>query len=260
MTKTTHADLERRLRELFSEQHHAVKPSEPTSHASATLAPVDLDSQRVGIRRRIGVAALALAATAAMVAAVLAIGGRDSAVKVESGVGGSGPSNGSPQACADAVPPYRCSGSIQWNTPQVRLDGTSFSILTEGTAGAQTFTADEANVIVHSDPGDAAYQTLELEWLENGVEQRWYIYFESDGKDWWASEMRTYDGQSPASDWVYFEGPHFRTPLGSAWSGDLDLTASDHGVKARLRMRIAHLQAFLSRDPATNVTPPTTAP
>ena len=60
--------------------------------------------------------------------------------------------------------------------------------------------------------------------------------------------MRTYDG-SAKGDWVYFMGERFRTPLGSAWSGDLDLTAGDHGVTSHLRMQIAHLQPFLSHGP-----------
>ena len=230
MTETIHDDLERRLRELFDAQHRATTPSPRAWDEAATITVVDLDTQRVGTRRRRGVAAMAFggAATIAIgLAVVFVIGGGHSAVKTQPRVGSSGPSSSAlpAGACTDGTTPatFACSGSVQWNTPQVHLEGPAFSILTTGTTGAQTFTANDASVDVHSDPGDAKYQTLELTWHENGVEQRWYIYFASDGKDWWATEMRTYDG-SAEGEWVYFTGARFRTPLGSAWSGDLDLT------------------------------------
>jgi hypothetical protein len=255
MTETTHDDLERRLRELFDAQHHAITSSPPAWDEAAMITVVDLDTQRVASRRRRGVAAMTLGAAATIaigLAVVLVIGGGHSAVKTQPRVGSSAPSSsGLPTgACTDGTTSatFGCSGAVQWDTPQVHLDGTAFSILTEGTTGTQTFTAKDGNVDVHSDPGDAKYQTLELTWRENGAEQRWFIYFLSDGKDWWATEMRTYDG-STRGQWVFFTGPQFRTPLGAAWSGDLDLTASDHGVTSHLRMQIAHLQAFLSHGP-----------
>lgn len=252
MTETIHDDLERRLRELFDGQHRAMTPSLPEWDAEA-IAVVDLDAHRVEPRRRLGLAALVFAATAATIAigfaVVLVIGGGDSAVKTKPRASDSAPSSSAPPAgaCTDGTTPatFGCSGAVQWDTPQVRLDGTAFSVLTTGTTGTQTFTAKDGNVVLDSDPGDSKYQTLELTWQENGVEQRWNIYFASDGKDWWATEMRTYDG-SANGEWVYFIGERFRTPLGSAWSGDLDLTASDHGVTSHLRMQITHLQPFLS--------------
>ena len=64
---------------------------------------------------------------------------------------------------------------MHWDTPQVHLDGAAFSLLTTGATGTQTFTAKDGNVVAYSDPGDAKYQTLELTWRENGVEQRWYL-------------------------------------------------------------------------------------
>ncbi len=263
MTRNAYIHLERHLGELFDAEHQAITPSQPEWDESATFAVVALDTQRVGARRRIGVAVIAVAASAAVLAIGLTVvftvmSGR-SGVTTQPRVGGSGPSDAGAAGCTDGTTPatYPCSAPVRWDTPQVHLEGTGFSIITVSQAGAKDFTANDPNISVHSDPGYATYQTLELEWHENGVEQRWYIYFASDGKDWWASQMQTFDGQSTASDGIPFGGQRFRTPLGSAWSGDLDVTASDHGVTSHIRMRIAHLQAFLSHG-SSSVSPPTT--
>ena len=92
---------------------------------------------------------------------------------------------------------------MRWNTPQVHLEGSAFSIITAA-RGARLRRPTTGKISVYSDPGDAKYQTLELEWHEHGVPQRWYIYFASDGKDWWATEMRTYDGLA-GGDWVFLQ-------------------------------------------------------
>jgi hypothetical protein len=256
MTKTRHDDLEHSLRDLFDRQHRAVEPSDTTWDPSARVAIVDLDSQRTGARRRLGVATIAVTTAAATVGiglAVVSLTGTDSSAgKTHPAIGSSGPTSTLPPgACSDGTTSetFPCSPSVHWNTPQVHLEGAQFSIITSGSTGVHDFVGDDPKMTLHSDPGDAKYQTLELEWHELGVAQRWYIYFASDGTDWWATEMRTYDG-SPGGDWVYFGGERFRTPLGSAWSGNLDVTASDHGVASHLRMHITHLEAFLSHGPS----------
>ena len=53
--------------------------------------------------------------------------------------------------------------------------------MTTGKTGVHDFVGNDPKISVYSDPGDAHYQTLELEWHELGVAQRWYIYFASDG-------------------------------------------------------------------------------
>ena len=75
---------------------------------------------------------------------------------------------------------------------------------------------------VHSDPGDDGYTTLELTWTEAGVEQRIFIYFRSDGTQWWADEIRTY-GAPGEERWITTQGRWFTSPLGTPWTGDLDL-------------------------------------
>jgi hypothetical protein len=73
-----------------------------------------------------------------------------------------------------------------------------------------------------SDPGDRNYWTLEVEWTEHEVEQRLNMYFGSDGTDWWVDEIRTYDGYDPG-EWVYAYGPFFKSPLGEAFEGDVQV-------------------------------------
>lgn len=270
MTKNVFDDIERDLRELFDRQHHAVIPENRVWDENEPLVVVDLATPRIGRRRRVAVTAAALVASAAIVATVVGVGSRDTALRrtpFDVGTQSSGSlssNNGSNSTAVPSTvspstgmtPNTEGSGAIEWATPQVHLFVAGWSITTTSNTGTLVFTASvhkgepdntpPPTVSVYSDPGTATHQTLELRWTELGREQRWYIDFASDGQDWWATQMRTYDGQLPKSDWVVFNGERFRTPLGSAWSGFLDVTASDHGVTSELRMNIEHLQAFIS--------------
>lgn len=120
---------------------------------------------------------------------------------------------------------------IEWQTDsgRVRLVAATLAI----TADNKIFTARDAVVAVHGDPGDGLYWTLEAEWLEQGVPMRLFVYFRSDGTDWWASSIRTYDG-SAGGDWVMYEGEFFRSPLGDPFVGNLDLSDPDSGCSLRM--------------------------
>lgn len=108
--------------------------------------------------------------------------------------------------------------AFHFETPTVLLDADSVEVIAADRTWVPT-----VDLIVHGDPGlPNEYTTLELTWHDGGIEQRINMYFTSDGVDWWANEIRTYDGQG---DW--FEpvaaGEYFRSPLGTAFIGDLDL-------------------------------------
>lgn len=120
---------------------------------------------------------------------------------------------------------------IDWQTDsgRVRLVATAMAI----TANQTVFTAADANVTVHGDPGDGLYWTLEAEWFENGLPMRLYMYFTSDGTDWWVTSIRTYDG-TDRGEWVIYEGEFFRSPLGEPFAGNLDLTDPDRGCSLRM--------------------------
>ncbi|HEX4980604.1 MAG TPA: hypothetical protein VFV63_02855 [Ilumatobacteraceae bacterium] len=123
--------------------------------------------------------------------------------------------------------------SLRFETPTVRLDASSVEVV----VGDQTF-APTTDVRVDGDPGTPnEYTTLELTWHEGVIEQRINMYFKSDGIDWWVDEIRTYNGQSDG-DW--FEptahGQYFKSALGAAYRGDLDLP--------NLHIRDMTLEAF----------------
>ena len=95
---------------------------------------------------------------------------------------------------------------IAWTTDRVALTADDLTL----EANDLVFGKD-VSPRLHSDPGDDDYWTLEVEWTEQDVEQRLFMYFGSDGRDWWVDEIRTRDGYDPA-EWVFADGPFFRTP------------------------------------------------
>jgi len=109
--------------------------------------------------------------------------------------------------------------AVHWQTEVVDLQVADFWIQASG----QRFTAAVPDVAVHSDPGNATYRTLEVTWQEHGVEMRLNLYFDGDASSWWVSEIRVYDGTAPG-EWVGRKGTWFKSPLGAAWAGDLDLS------------------------------------
>jgi hypothetical protein len=127
---------------------------------------------------------------------------------IDSGTAGTGGSD----ACASGT-------AVAWQTPTVTLRACDFAIVADG----KRYTSAGATVDVHSDPGDPVYTTLELIWTENDREMRYFIYFSADATGWWSNEMRTYNGQLPNSDWLYYEGTFFKSPLGGTFVGDVDL-------------------------------------
>lgn len=223
--KTTVEELEGRLGALFDRQAEALPAAgrEWTGIEYAT-AP----TTRPRTRPRYVLAATAVIPLVMIIAvALIAIGSDDRG----SGYG-QAPAVGSP---------------FHVETRQVTLDADAFSI----EAGGQRFVT-ASPLDVHSDPGTTEYTTLELEWGEDDVAMRLYVYFTSDGREWWSNEIRTYDG-SAQGEWIYYTGEFFRSARGTPFVGDLDLTASDHGVEGRLQFDNLRLEAF--RRPAACVNP-----
>ena len=133
--------------------------------------------------------------------------------------------------------------AFSFNTPQVRLNADELTV----EAGGRTFTP-AADVTVHGDPGRwNEYTTLELTWLEHDVEMRINLYFASDGTDWWVSEVRTYDGATEGK-WIESVGERFRSRLGTAYEGDVDLGG--------LHIRGMHLEAFRTPEACSGASGP----
>ncbi|MCK4673323.1 hypothetical protein KAT67_05000 [candidate division WOR-3 bacterium] len=144
---------------------------------------------------------------------------------------------------------YLCCGTteedlnpVDWQTNQVSLEADHFFTIADG----DTFFANVSGVEVSSDPGDSLYCSLEITWYEKGVEMRLYIYFYSDGVDWWSDEFRTYDGKTQA-EWIYYYGRFFESPVGTAFTGDFEEASSDTGntYTGKVYFQNLTLQAFL---------------
>lgn len=219
MSRGDQSELETELRTLFDRQQHAIHPPARDWGQAPVANAVALEPRRSARRHAL---VGTLAAAAVIGAVLLAAAGHRSATSVQT--------SGTPKSAGTSP--------VRWSTPQVRLDAATFSI----TANGKRFTARHADVDVQTDPGDSD-QTLELTWFEHGVQMRWFIYFASNGKKWWATEMRTYDG-SPSGDWVKWRGKFFQTPLGHSYSGALDLVGRDHGITSHLKVTGLTLQAF----------------
>ena len=133
--------------------------------------------------------------------------------------------------------------SVDWKTNVVNLSADDFYI----EAGGVKYVANVTGLEITSDPGDAASCTLELIWNEHGNEMRLNMYFRSDGTYWWANEIRTYDSQSPNSDWIYYTGVFFKSKLGSAFAGDVDLTCdANSSIQGKIHFKGLELQPFLN--------------
>lgn len=194
-------DLEVRVRDVFARQAAALQP--PDARPDDALVVVGAPRGDRRPRSRLLVAA---AAAGLLVVGGIALATRDTGADVGTG--------------------SATTGEFHFATPQVQLDAASVEV----DAGGRTF-VPPADTMVNSDPGTMnEYTTLELEWDAQGVPMRIYIYFASDGTDWWATEIRTYDG-SPGGEWIEMPGEYFRSPLGAAYTGDLDLSALHiHGL------------------------------
>ncbi len=228
MNRTFDDEIESALADLFERQAGALPVDGRVWDDAPMVTTNDIATPR---RSRPAIAAIvAVAAAIAVVVGVVAIAPGGNRVYVAG-------QPGSPAA-------------VRFATPQVSLAADGLQI----DAGGQRFSAAGSTVDVHSDPGTPGkYTTLELTWTERGVEMRLNIYFASDGIKWWANEMRTYNGKSPG-DWIEYAGTYFTSPLGTAFTGDVDLPATDgHG---RLRLTNLRLQPFLPPAACTNATTP----
>ena len=228
--------LEDRVTEVLRRQAEGLDvPARPELDS----ALVSLPAARRRLRRWPVAALSAAAALAVVVALVANLGARPAdRLTTQPADEGAGTTTTVPTTTVPTttvpVPP----GALKFATGQVSMIVAELVI----EAGGERFVT-AGPVTTHSDPGVLnAYTTLELTWTEHGREMRLFLYFMSDGVDWWANEIRTYDG-APRGSWVSYIGEFFRTPLGRPFTGDVDMDAPDG--TARLQLSGLRLQAFL---------------
>ena len=221
--RTTRDQLEARLTSLFRAQAEAI-PVRPAD--GIELRPVAA-SKRTSAPRVL----LAAAAAVAAIVAVVATSGGDDPARLHTG-----PADDAETAAPTTTTPAPSGFHVE--TRQVSLTADAVAI---DAAGKRFVTAPP--IQVHGDPGvPGEYTTLELTWTEHDVEMRLFVYFRSDGREWWSDEIRTYDGRSPG-EWITYTGEFFRRPLGSPFQGDFDVSGVDPETE-RLRISNARLEAF----------------
>jgi hypothetical protein len=208
MISTT--DLDDKIRDLLVQLDQAT-PAPPSFDDLGRPAPAD--------RWRAGPMVAAAAIVVLGVGGIVAVGGGDRGPATQQASSSAGTQDVS---------------EFHWATPTVTLDAASVEVITSDRTWVPT-----DDLVVVGDPGRPNESTtLELTWHDDGIEQRVFLYFASDGVDWWVREIRTYDGQVDG-EWVEpsAQGEYFRSPLGSAFVGDLDLP--------NLQIKGMTLEAFL---------------
>jgi hypothetical protein len=131
--------------------------------------------------------------------------------------------------------------NISWKSKRVSLTADDFRITAEG----KNYYGSPSGAEINSDPGYVDYWTFEIIWMENGIEMRMNMYFAADSTHWWVKEIRTYDGRE-SGEWVTYRGTFFKSPLGTAFNGNLDLSGkSGNGVDCSLHIRNMTLQSLL---------------
>ena len=138
---------------------------------------------------------------------------------------------------------------LVWETPIVHLGADGLDLQANG----RTVHGETAAMRVDGDPGGLTRWTLELAWLEAGVEQRINLYFKSDGAQWWIDDLQAYDGVAPNPEWATFpRGRIALTPVGQPFRGDL--VAHGQGRAGPVDLRID--DAILSVTPQPSFVEP----
>jgi hypothetical protein len=109
--------------------------------------------------------------------------------------------------------------SIAWDSGSVRLEADAIEM-----RSGECFFAGVGPTVIHSDPGDPTYRTLEIEWQEQGAGAAVNIYFAADETDWWVTEIRTPIGEfHDHPSLPYHLSEVFKTPRGQTFEGDVHI-------------------------------------
>ena len=135
--------------------------------------------------------------------------------------------------------------TVNWKTQWANFGASNYQIqVADGTQNGRIFKVNPSKpcnmmtgemICINSNPpylreNGQHYMSLEVTWFEYDIEMRMFIYLYSDGKRWWSNEIRVYNGQAqPNTEWVYFYGKFFDTPIGQDFvqTTQFSLTAAD---------------------------------
>lgn len=172
----------------------------------------------------------------------------------------------SPKPTPTSKPTPTPIGTVAWSTQWASFSATDYKIqVPDGTINGRIFRVNPSKscnlttgemVCVHSNPPGLNsqgqhYMTLEVTWFEYDIEMRMFIYLYSDGQRWWSNEIRVYNGQLyPNTEWVYFYGKFFDTPVGQAFtqSEQFRLSAPDPKTNGPVTLSFSNVRfaAFLN--------------
>ncbi len=91
---------------------------------------------------------------------------------------------------------------ILWKTEYTKLAADNFYIR----IGDDYYYGTNDQWALHANPAITDYTTLEANWREHDAEMRVFLYFRKPTPDKWELyEIRTYNGERPYGDWIYYE-------------------------------------------------------
>lgn len=139
---------------------------------------------------------------------------------------------------------------VIWKTAYNEFSSSDFYIQ----VGETRFLGSE-NVRVSSDPG-LDRTTIEIDWTENGIQMRLYVYFEKIENGMWRMyDLRTYN--ATGSDWIYYQtidsiGNPVKSLVGQRSYADERIFLSKDG-NAKIYCKDCSLTAFMSNVPPPSV-------
>ena len=156
---------------------------------------------------------------------------------IAGGVAGAGALMGLRTVAEDPLPPPTLADLVAgkpiiWKNDAVLLAADAIELSANGKAlhpGAQP-------TKVGGDPGSRERATLEVNWVEGGLDQRIHLSFGADAASWWMSEARAYDNVGPSPKDATLGPLLTRQPVGQPFSGALDLGGVNGASVVRLRV------------------------
>lgn len=150
--------------------------------------------------------------------------------------------------------------AVAWTMPHVSLSAQSVAV----EYGGEAFTPVGTTSTARSSMLSGTEEIASVTWAQRGKQISWEIQFESNGEDWWVASMTLLDGQTrPAGDnlpAVHLDIDRVRSPLGSAFEGDLDVSGESQGTTARITITGLRIHGFLDRGAGGAYLTPTTHP
>lgn len=130
-------------------------------------------------------------------------------------------------------------GSLFASDLQLTVDGRAFRVPTS---------ARPKGVTELSLSGATTYGRLTVQWQDGATPIILVMHFAADSHTWWVSEIVASDGRSEPAGWLYFEGPFFESPVGTAFKGSSHLSSvrSTNGATGSLQFGELALSAFAS--------------